>query len=151
MMAAIEDAKKGLSKFEGGPFGACIIKHSKVLAVSHNKVLKNQDPTSHAEINVIREASKKLGTFDLSGCIIYSTTEPCPMCFSAIHWARISKVFFGTKIQDVQKRGFHELTIPNGILKRLGKSPVSIQSNYFRKECLKLLEAWDKLKDKQVY
>jgi tRNA(Arg) A34 adenosine deaminase TadA len=114
-------------------------------------VLKKNDATCHAEVNAIRLASRKLKRFDLSDCVIYSTTEPCPMCFSAIHWARIAKVIFGTRITDVQKRGFHELSIPSGKMKREGKSPVSFRASFMKKECLALLEEWDRKEDKEVY
>ncbi len=84
MRMAIREARKNLKKMDGGPFGACIVRGGRILAVSRNMVLKN-DATCHAEMNAIRIASKKVKGFDLSGCTIYSTTEPCPMCFSAIH------------------------------------------------------------------
>ena len=89
MCLALREAQKNLSDMRGGPFGACIVKGNKVIAISRNTVLK-QDATCHAETNAIRKASKKLRTYDLSGCWIYSTTEPCPMCFSAIHWSKIN-------------------------------------------------------------
>ena len=91
MWIAVCEARKNLCKVCGGPFGACIVKGGKVIAGARNTVLKN-DASCHAEINAIRLASKKLKTHDLSGCRIYSTTEPCPMCFSAIHWARIGSI-----------------------------------------------------------
>ena len=91
MRKAIAEARKNLLRPQGGPFGACIVKDGRVLAAARNTVLKD-DATSHAEVNAIRLASRKLGTFDLTGCEIYSTTEPCPMCFGAIHWARIGTV-----------------------------------------------------------
>ena len=79
MQIAIQSAESGILRGQGGPFGACIVKNGKILATSHNSVLKKKDPTCHAEIEAIRGASKKLKRFDLSGCEIYSTTEPCPM------------------------------------------------------------------------
>lgn len=149
MSAAIKEGAKNLKNPAGGPFGACLVKNNKVIAVGRNSVLKN-DSTAHAEINAIRNACKRLKTYDLSGCIIYSTTEPCPMCFSAIHWARIETVVYGTNIADVKKRGFNELKISNASLKKLGKSPVKIIPA-FRRDCLKLLQAWDKLENKIIY
>ena len=95
----------------GGPFGACLVRGDEVLAVAHNTVLKDQDPTSHGETNAIRLAARKLQSFDLSGCEIYSTTEPCPMCFAAIHWARIGRLIYGTAIIEVARLGFNELTL----------------------------------------
>ena len=151
MKLAIHSACEGIQRPEGGPFGACLVQNGKVIAVTHNTVLRTRDATCHAEINVIRVASRKLKRFDLSDCVIYSTTEPCPMCFSAIHWARISEVIFGTVIADVQKRGFHELTIPSKKMKRDGKSRVKLRPGFMKKECLALLKAWDKKEDKAVY
>ncbi|MFH1684887.1 MAG: nucleoside deaminase [Candidatus Micrarchaeota archaeon] len=141
MRNAIKIAQKGFSK-GNSPFGACIVKNGKVVAVAHNTVFEKQDSTNHAEINAIRKACKKLGTFDLSGCAIYSTTEPCPMCFSAIHWARIGAIVYGTTISDVKKLGFSELTISCQMMKKQGKSKVKIKGDYMRAECVDLLKEW---------
>jgi tRNA(Arg) A34 adenosine deaminase TadA len=151
MKLAIRSAKAGIKRLEGGPFGAAIVRGNQVIAIAHNTVLKNHDATCHAEINAIRIASRKLKRFDLSDCAIYSTTEPCPMCFSAIHWARLAGVIYGTAIVDVQKRGFHELSIPSKKMKREGKSPVRIQAGFMKKECLALLRKWDQQPDKRTY
>ncbi|MFA6218020.1 MAG: nucleoside deaminase [Candidatus Omnitrophota bacterium] len=150
MRLALVEARKNLVSTSGGPFGACIVLRDTVVAVARNTVLKH-DATAHAEINAIRAASRKLKTWDLSGCHIYSTTEPCPMCFGALHWARISVLIYGTSIADVKKRGFHELNISNARLKTLGKSPISIFSGCLRQECLELLVAWDHSLVKRVY
>jgi len=150
MRLAIEEAKKNLRNMDGGPFGACIVKSGKVLAVARNTVLK-KDATCHAEVNAIRKASKKLKTYDLSGCTIYSTTEPCPMCFSAIHWAGIDGVIFGTRITDAKKIGFNELSIPAKKMKSFGKSRVKIFPNFLIKECQNLFKAWSALKNKNLY
>ena len=150
MKLAIREARKNLKSMYGGPFGACIVKGSRILAIARNSVLKN-DATCHAEINAIRKASKRIKNFNLSGCIIYSTTEPCPMCFSAIHWARIGVIAYGTSISNVSKRGFNELRIPNFKLKAIGKSKVKVSGAFLRRECKKLLEDWDKLEDKKLY
>lgn len=150
MQLAIHEARKNLTDMRGGPFGACIVKKGRVIAVARNTVLK-QDATCHAEVNAIRLAAKKLGTFDLSGCEIYSTTEPCPMCFSAIHWAKIGKIYYGTDIAAVQKRGFNELVISNRLLKKLGKSTVKIVRFFARTECLDLLKDWDQIPEKRIY
>ena len=150
MRLAIEEARKNLRKMDGGPFGACIVKSGKVLAVTRNTVLK-KDAACHAEVNAIRKTSKKLKTYDLSGCIIYSTTEPCPMCFSAIHWARIDSVIFGTRIIDAKKIGFNELSISAKKMKSLGKSRVKIFPKFLVKECRSLFKAWSALKNKNLY
>ncbi|MDD5227156.1 MAG: nucleoside deaminase, partial [Candidatus Omnitrophica bacterium] len=138
MKLAIRSAREGIKRSEGGPFGAVIVRGNQRIAVAHNTVLKDHDATCHAEVNAIRLASRKLKRFDLSDCVIYSTNEPCPMCFSAIHWARIAKVFFGTKIADVKKRGFHELSVSSGKMKREGHSPVFLRAGFMKKECLAL-------------
>src|SRR5205823_4373455 len=107
-------------------FGAVIVLKGKILAATSNTVLKSQDPTRHAEINAIRVAARKLKRFSLHDCEIVSTTEPCPMCFSAIHWARIRRVVYSTTVSDVKRLGFNELTISNPQLKKWGKSPVAL-------------------------
>jgi guanine deaminase len=107
MKEAVKEAKKGLKKKEGGPFGAVIVCNGKIISKAHNTVLKN-DPTAHAEINAIRKASKKLKTFDLSGCDLYTTCYPCPMCYSAIHWARIKQVFYSATSNKATKVGFDD-------------------------------------------
>lgn len=151
MERALRSAREGLKRSEGGPFGAAIVRGNQLIAVGHNTVLKERDATCHAEVNAIRIASRKLKRFDLSDCVIYSTTEPCPMCFSAIHWARIAQVIFGTSFEDVAKRGFNELYIPSRKMKRDGRSPVRIRSGFMKKECLALLAEWDRKEDRQVY
>jgi guanine deaminase len=106
MSRAIREARKNLSRPDGGPFGACIVKEGRIVAAARNTVLR-EDATCHAEVNAIRKASRRLGTHDLSGCEIYSTCEPCPMCFGAIHWARIGTVYYGAGIRDAARAGFH--------------------------------------------
>jgi len=150
MLLAIKEAKRNLKSLDGGPFGACIVKGNRVLAVGRNTVLKH-DATCHAEINAIRKASRKLKDFDLSDAIIYSTTEPCPMCFSAIHWARISRVVYGTGIKDASRIGFNEFKISNQQLKRLGRIKVKITKSFMAEECRRLLSDWNKLADKKLY
>ena len=151
MKRALDSAARGMKEGEGGPFGACLVKGNRILAVAHNTVLKSCDPTRHAEINAIRLACRRLGTFDLQGSEIYSTTEPCPMCFSAIHWARIKRIYWGTPIGAVHKRGFHELPISNATMKRFGKSRIQSISGFMKSECETLLLNWDKLDQKKVY
>ena len=150
MLLAIKEAGKNFKKMDGGPFGACIVKGGKVLAVARNTVLRD-DASCHAEVNAIRIASRKLKAFDLSGCEIYSTTEPCPMCFSAIHWARIDKVVFGTDTRDAKKIGFNELMITDSRMKTLGKSKVKIVRGFMRKECIELFRRFNELPKKKLY
>lgn len=150
MRRAISEARKNLVRPRGGPFGACLVRDGRVLAVARNTVLDG-DATCHAEVNAIRKASRKLRTFDLSGCEIYSTTEPCPMCFGAIHWARIGTVYYGTGIGDAARAGFHELRLSNARMKALGRSRVRLVPGLLREECLALFRAWAALPDKQTY
>lgn len=151
MVLALKNARSGMKKRAGGPFGACIVQKGKAIAVAHNTVLGSRNPVRHAEINAIHIASKKLRTHDLSDCVIYSTTEPCPMCFAAIHWARIPAVYFGTGIEDVRKRGFNELSISNLHMKKAGRSPVRVRGKFMLRACRELLEDWDLLPQKELY
>ena len=151
MELAICSARAGMRRGRGGPFGACIVRGLRVVACAHNSVLTSHDPTAHAEINAIRAAARKLKTFNLRGHVIYATTEPCPMCFAAIHWARLDRVVYGTAIADVRKRGFNELRVSCRTLARRGGSAVKITPGFMRPACRKLLAAWDGLKRKRVY
>jgi tRNA(Arg) A34 adenosine deaminase TadA len=108
MKLAVEEARDGINSNHGGPFGAVVVKDGKTIASSHNCVLKNNDSTCHGEIAAIREAERKLKTFDLSGCELYTTAEPCPMCLAAILWANISKVYYGCSIEDTAAVGFRD-------------------------------------------
>ncbi|MHA1871437.1 MAG: nucleoside deaminase [Promethearchaeota archaeon] len=150
MRMAIEKTKEGMKEGQT-PFGACIVKDGEVIACEHNKVWATTDITAHAEIVAIREACKKLNTIDLSGCVIYSTCEPCPMCFSAIHWARISTIVYGASIADAQGGGFNELTISNHQMKDLGRSKVEIIDNFLKDECVELFSMWNKMENKKTY
>jgi len=151
MRLALREAYKGIHGAEGGPFGAAIVKNGKVIGSGHNRVLKGRNPTLHAEVCALDVACRKLKTHLLEGCEIYSTTEPCVMCFAAINWAKIDTIYFGTAVPDVARLGFNELTISNKTLKRLGKSPAKIVSGFMRKECLKLLKSWKGLPSARTY
>ena len=150
MKKAIEEARSGFSRDHGGPFGATIVRDGVLIAKAHNEVLKTNDPTAHAEILAIRKASAHLKTYDLSDCEIYSTSEPCPMCFSAIHWSRLKKLYFGTTRNDVAVIGFDDSLIYD-ILS--GKAQVvQMESiNVDRDSCLGLLAEWDAKPDKVLY
>lgn len=108
MEMAANYAMSGILENAGGPFGCAIVKDNKVVGIGHNEVLKNNDPTCHGEIQAIRMACKVLKTYDLSGCELYTTAYPCPMCLGAIQWARISKVYYGCTIEDTQNIGFDD-------------------------------------------
>ncbi len=141
MHLAIGKAREGIKK-GGGPFGACIVRNGEIISCEHNSVVPNCDSTAHAEINAIRAADRRLKTVDLSGCTIYSTTEPCPMCFSAIHWAKIGKIVYGTSTKDAKKAGFNELVIGDDVLKKLGKSKIKIEKGVMKAECALLFKEW---------
>jgi len=108
MKVAIIEARKGIHNGHGGPFGAVIVKDGVIVGKGHNQVLRNNDPTCHGEMMAIHKACKTLGTYDLSGCEIYTTGEPCPMCMSAILWANIDKVYYGCNILDTEQIGFRD-------------------------------------------
>lgn len=108
MQIAVEEAFEGMRKNDGGPFGAVIVRNGKIIAKGHNKVLGTNDPTAHAEITTIRKACRILKRFDLSDCEIYSSCEPCPMCFAAIHWAKMKKLSYGCTRKDAANIGFDD-------------------------------------------
>ena len=150
MTAAISAATEGIEAGQT-PFGACIVRDGEIISADHNAVWQNTDITAHAEIQAIRNACRNLDTVNLAGCVIYSTCEPCPMCFAACHWARISKIVFGARIADAEQAGFSELTISNEQMKTLGGSGIEIVGDFLRDECAKLFEMWTRREDKQLY
>ena len=148
MKIAYEEAITGMSANNGGPFGAVIIKDDKVIASAHNQVLKTKDPTAHAEINVIRKASKILNNFDLSDCTLYTTCQPCPMCLGAIFWSRIKVVYYGATKNDAAKGGFddqrfYEMMAGNN-------NEVSLKQ-IDHQENAELFQQWNKKTDAQQY
>lgn len=146
---AIDEARRGMQNNHGGPFGAVIVKDGEIIATAHNEVLSSKDPTAHAEILAIRRASQELGQFDLSDCEIYTTSEPCPMCFAAICWARIKRIHYGTTSEEVANIGFDDSYIYS-IIK--GQQPAEIESCIIEREaCLELLKEWENKTDKQMY
>jgi len=148
MQIAFDEATEGVLQDEGGPFGAVIIKDGLVMAQAHNSVLLTQDPTAHAEVNAIRLASSKLHSFDLSGCVLYTTCMPCPMCLGAIMWARIERVYYGTKEEDAAKIGFDDLNFYER-LTHTDKGLDMKQIDY--EETLTLFDLWSKKEDKEIY
>lgn len=151
MQIAIDKAKEGLGKVGFGPFGACIVKDGELISTANNRVVQNNDPTAHAEILAIREASRKLETFDLRGCEIYSTCEPCPMCLAAIYWARIDKLYFGANRKDAAEIKFDDEFFYNELQKPLEKRSIQTTSDMMREECLKLFRLWEEKEDKVMY
>ena len=108
MKAAKELADSNIVTKVGGPFGAVVVKDGKIIGRGSNHVLGNNDPTAHAEVMAIRDACKNIGSYDLSGCEIYTSSYPCPMCFSAVIWSNIKKVYYGNTIEDTDKIGFRD-------------------------------------------
>lgn len=108
MKAAKELADSNIVTKVGGPFGAVVVKDGKIIGRGSNHVLGNNDPTAHAEVMAIRDACKNIGSYDLSGCEIYTSSYPCPMCFSAVIWANIKKVYYGNTVEDTDKIGFRD-------------------------------------------
>lgn len=150
MRLALEKAREGVASGQT-PFAACIVRDGRVVACEHNAVWDRTDSTAHAEVEAIRVACRRLGTVDLSGCEIYATCEPCPMCFSAIHWAKIATIVFGCRIADARELGFSELTISNQQMQELGGSPVAIVADYLREECRALFQEWAARPDRRTY
>lgn len=105
---AVEEAYSGVNCGHGGPFGAIVVRNDEVIASCHNMVLKNMDPTAHAEVTAIREACNKLGRIELSDCEIFTSCEPCPMCFGAIHLSRIKRLLYGAKAEAAIEIGFDD-------------------------------------------
>ncbi|MBO0348435.1 nucleoside deaminase [Phormidium pseudopriestleyi FRX01] len=137
---AIAKAMEGVNQGES-PFGACIVKGGEVVSCVHNICNSSVDATAHAEVHAIRDASKKLNTLDLSGCVIYSTCEPCPMCFTAAYWAKLDKIVFGARIADACAIGFTQLNLSCQELKPFG-SQVKLVGDVLKEESLNLFQHW---------
>jgi tRNA(Arg) A34 adenosine deaminase TadA len=141
MRLAIRKAKEGIATRQS-PFGAVLIKDGQVIAATHNTVWRDADPTAHAEVNCIRQAASALQSIFLHGCTMYSTTEPCPMCLSAIHWSKIERVVYGASIADAAAAGFCELYVDAKALAAMGKSPLHVESGLLSEECAALFAQW---------
>jgi len=149
MKRAIELSVESVNK-GGGPFGSIVVKDNKIIAEGSNKVTPTNDPTAHGEIVAIREACKKLNTFTLSGCELYSSCEPCPMCLSAIYWARIEKIYYANTREDARKIDFDDSLIYTELQKSIDKRKIPM-IQILRNEALKAFELWDAKKDKVKY
>ncbi len=134
----------------GGPFGSVIVKDNKIIAEGSNKVTFSNDPTAHGEIVAIREACKNLNTFDLSGCEIYTSCEPCPMCLSAIYWSRLDKIYYANTREDAKNIDFDDSFIYTEIPKKIDDRKIKMVQ-MLRDEALKAFEIWDKKVDKIKY
>jgi len=134
----------------GGPFGAVIVKDGKIIATGVNKVVSHNDPTAHAEVNAIRKAAKKSGTFDLAGCDIYTSCEPCPMCLGAVYWAHLDKIYYGNNKTDAKNIGFDDSFIYEEIdLKPENRRVKTTQ--LLANEAIEAFRLWAKKEDKIEY
>jgi guanine deaminase len=137
-------------KSGGGPFGAVVVKDDKVIASSSNSVTTDNDPTAHAEVNAIRKAATELGTYDLSGCTIYSSCEPCPMCLGAIYWAQIDELYYANTKEDASSIGFDDSFIYSELLLPHENRKVKTKQ-MLRNEALNAFNEWENNPDKQEY
>ena len=151
MQIAIDAAKEGLQTVGEGPFGACIVKDDKVIAIGNNRVVTESDPIAHAETVAIRKACKKLGHFELKGCDLYSTCEPCPMCFGTIYWARLDRMYYGCTRHEAAKIGFDDQLIYDELAKEESKRRLKTIPDFMHDECLELFKIWEKKKDRVEY
>lgn len=150
MREAIDISMQKMQEGEGGPFGAVVVKDGEIIARGWNKVTSSNDPTAHAEMTAIREACKTLGSFQLDGCTIYSSTEPCPMCLGAIYWARPDKLYFASDRKDAANIGFDDQFIYDEMDLPITDRKLPIEQ-MMREESLKVFEAWDQKEDKIMY
>lgn len=148
MKIALEEAYEGITEGHGGPFGAVVVKNGQVVGRGHNRVLYKKDPTCHGEMEAIRDACKNLDTHDLSGCELYTTAEPCPMCLGGILWANIRTVYYGCNREDTDNIGFRDNIFYEYIDGTIDL--LKIQETE-REECLKLFEQYQKIEGKTQY
>jgi guanine deaminase len=150
MTEAVNAALKGMNNNEGGPFGCIVVKNGQIVGRGNNKVTSTNDPTAHAEVNAIRDACKNLDSFQLDGCEIYTSCEPCPMCLGAIYWARPDKVYYGSNQSDAASIGFDDAFIYEEI--PLPYSERSIPFEQLAREiALEPFQEWTKKEDKTEY
>jgi tRNA(Arg) A34 adenosine deaminase TadA len=142
---SIENVKHG-----GGPFGAIIAKEGKIISTGVNLVTKNNDPTAHAEINAIRKAARKLGTFNLSGCEIFTSCEPCPMCLSAIYWAHLDKIYYANTKTDAKNIGFDDSFIYDELEQKPDNRKIKM-IQLLPEEAIRAFENWTEKEDKVEY
>jgi guanine deaminase len=150
MQMAIDLSEYNVKEGQGGPFGAVIVKDGMVLARSANKVVPNNDPTAHAEVSAIRLACQELGTFNLAGCEIYTSCEPCPMCLGAIYWARIDKIYFANTKADAAAIGFDDHFIYEELDLPMEKRKLPIVQ-MMRNEALGAFKLWSESESKTDY
>ena len=150
MKEAIALSEKGFENSDGGPFGCVIVKGNKIIGRGNNKVTSTNDPTAHAEVIAIREACKTLGTFQLDGCEVYTSCEPCPMCLGAIYWSRAGIIYYANTREDAAAIGFDDSMIYDEINADLEKRKIPVV-NLGRKDAQKIFKEWAKKEDKTEY
>jgi len=141
MMRAIQLAIENVRSGQGGPFGALVVKENAIVAGGANRVTSTNDPTAHAEVVAIREACAKLGSFELKGCELYTSCEPCPMCLGAMYWAHVSRVYFGALAKDASEAGFDDSTIYQQFALEHSKRSIPMVQ-MMRQEALAAFRAW---------
>ena len=151
MKIAKDLSEENLSTNAGGPFGACIVKDGKIIGKGNNHVLKNNDPTAHAEIEAIRDACKNINSYDLSNCELYTSCYPCPMCLSAIIWSNIKKVYYGNTKEDAENIGFRDNFIYEFIKNNNSDKNILDLESMDREETIKVFEEYTKKEDKEIY
>ncbi|GHC51393.1 nucleoside deaminase [Ulvibacter litoralis] len=150
MQRAIQLAEEGMNSNAGGPFGAVVVKNNEIIAEGFNKVTSTNDPTAHAEVTAIREACKKLNSFQLDDCVLYTSCEPCPMCLGAIYWARPKKVFYACNREDAADIGFDDQYIYDEIDADMSNRKIEF-SKINREEALVVFEKWTTKNNKTEY
>ena len=150
MLEAIALSQLGIDSNHGGPFGCVIVKDDIIVGRGNNKVTSTNDPTAHAEVVAIRDACKNLDTFQLEGCEVYTSCEPCPMCLGAIYWARPKVIYYANNRQDAADIGFDDSMIYDEMAADIGSRKIPILS-LGRKEALKVFNAWKNKEDKTAY
>ena len=150
MREAIEIAHVGVRAGQS-PFGACVVRDGRVIARAHNTVLRDSDPSAHAEINAVRAACAALGSHDLSGCIVYATGEPCPMCLGCCYWAHVPRIVFGSSLADSEAIGFGELPYAPATLLSGAARPLLVEGGVLRDECLGIFKAWQARGGRETY
>ena len=143
MKIAIEEAQTGIRAGHGGPFGSVVVRDGEIVGQGHNEVVRQKDPTCHGEVMAIRSACRTLGTFDLSGCELYTTAAPCPMCLGAIRWANIRKVYYGCTVADTDSIGFRD--------KDFYEQDWEQSEELDREACLEVFAEYQSIRDRKQY
>jgi guanine deaminase len=148
MKYAIDEAYIGINNNHGGPFGCVIVRNGNIIGKGHNCVLLKKDPTCHGEMEAIRDACRNLNTYDLSGCELYTTAQPCPMCMGAALWANIKKIYYGCNTKDTENIGFRD-----DIFYRFldGEGDIADVTEFERDSCLELFADYSKDKNRKIY